>query len=71
VGHCIGVEVYDPPVLNASSQTPIEAGMVVNIEIPYYELGWGAVHVEDPYLVGADGRNTWLTTMSRDLIIVE
>ncbi len=71
VGHCIGVEVYDPPVLNASSQTPIEAGMVVNIETPYYELGWGAVHVEDPYLVGADGRNTWLTTMSRDLIIVE
>jgi len=71
VGHCIGVEVYDPPVLNASSQTPIEEGMVVNVETPYYELGWGAVHVEDPYLVGADGRNRWLTTMSRDLIIVE
>ncbi len=71
VGHGIGVEVYDPPVLNPSTHTPIEAGMVINVETPYYELGWGAVHVEDPYVVGADGRNAWLTTMSRDLIIVE
>lgn len=71
VGHGIGAEVYDPPVLNAATATPIEAGMVVNIETPYYELGWGAVHVEDPYLVGRDGRNRWLTTMARDLIIVE
>ncbi len=71
VGHGIGAEVYDPPVLNASTTIPIETGMVVNIETPYYELGWGAVHVEDPYLVGPDGRNRWLTTLPRDLIIVE
>lgn len=71
VGHGIGAEVYDPPVLNPSTTIPIEAGMVINIETPYYELGWGAVHVEDPFVVGADGRNTWLTTMSRNLIIVE
>lgn len=71
VGHGIGVEVYDPPVLNASTTTPIETGMVINIETPYYELGWGAVHVEDPYVVGVHGRNRWLTTMPRDLIIVE
>ncbi len=71
VGHGIGVEVYDPPVLNGATTTPIEAGMVVNIETPYYELGWGAVHVEDPYLVGPDGRNRWLTTLPRDLIILE
>jgi Xaa-Pro aminopeptidase len=71
VGHGIGAEVYDPPVLNASTSTPIEAGMVINVETPYYELGWGGIHVEDPYVVGADGKNTWLTTMSRDMIIVE
>lgn len=71
VGHGIGAEVYDPPVLNASTTIPIEAGMVINIETPYYELGWGAVHVEDPYLVGPDGKNQWLTTMNRDLLVVE
>ena len=70
VGHGIGAEVYDPPVLNASTSTPIEAGMVINLETPYYELGWGGIHVEDPYVVGADGKNEWLTTLSRDLIIV-
>jgi len=70
VGHGIGAEIYDPPVLNAGTTTPIEAGMVLNVETPYYELGWGAVHVEDPYLVGPDGRNDWLTTMSRELLIV-
>lgn len=71
VGHGIGVEIYDLPVLNASTTTPIEAGMVLNVETPYYELGWGAVHVEDPYLVGTDGRNEWLTTLDRDMLIVE
>ncbi len=71
VGHGIGAEVYDPPVLNASTTIPIEASMVINIETPYYELGWGAVHVEDPYLVGPDGKNQWLTTMNRGLLIVE
>lgn len=71
VGHGIGAEVYDPPVLTPSTTTPIEAGMVINIETPYYEMGWGAVHVEDPYLVGPTGRNEWLTTMSRDLLVVE
>jgi Xaa-Pro aminopeptidase len=71
VGHGIGAEVYDPPVLNAATSTPIEAGMVINVETPYYELGWGGIHVEDPYVVGADGKNEWLTTMSREMIIVE
>ncbi len=71
VGHGIGVEVYDPPVLAPATTTPIEAGMVINIETPYYELGWGAVHVEDPYVVHANGNNEWLTTLSRELIIVE
>lgn len=70
VGHGIGAEIYDPPVLNAATATPIEAGMVINVETPYYELGWGAVHVEDPYLVGASGTNEWLTTLSRDLLVV-
>jgi Xaa-Pro aminopeptidase len=70
VGHGIGVEVYDPPVLNDAAAMAVEAGMVINVETPYYELGWGAVHVEDPYLVGPDGRNEWLTTMSRELILV-
>jgi Xaa-Pro aminopeptidase len=71
VGHGIGAEVYDPPVLTETAKVAIEAGMVLNVETPYYELGWGAVHVEDAYVVGPNGTNRWLTRMSRQLLIVE
>jgi Xaa-Pro dipeptidase len=68
VGHGIGVEVYDPPLLGPGRTDPIEVGMVLNVETPYFELGWGSVHVEDPFVVRED-RNELLTTSSRDLWI--
>ena len=43
--------------------------MVINIETPYYEIGWGAVHIEDPFFVGGNG-NEWVTKTSRDLAII-
>lgn len=70
LGHGIGVEVYDPPLLASADDHVIEAGMVLNVETPYYELGWGAVHVEDPFLVGKSG-NELLTTLSRELGVIE
>ncbi|BBZ28889.1 endopeptidase [Mycolicibacterium madagascariense] len=66
VGHGIGVEVYDDVLITPSSDDVIEEGTVVNIETPYYEFGFGAVHVEDPFVVSASG-NRLLTTMSRAL----
>ncbi|MET8563837.1 Xaa-Pro peptidase family protein [Streptomyces flaveolus] len=69
VGHGIGVEVYDPVLIRPGSDDELEAGTVVNIETPYYEFGFGCVHVEDPFVVGADG-NRLLTTLSRDLIVL-
>lgn len=69
VGHGIGVEVYDPPLLAPGQLQPIESGMVINFETPYYELGWGAVHVEDPFVVREDG-NELLTTLNRGLGII-
>lgn len=66
VGHGIGVEVYDPPLLAPGRQDVIEVGMVINFETPYFELGWGSVHIEDPFVVREDG-NEVLTTSSRDL----
>lgn len=66
VGHGIGVEVYDPPLLGPGRTDVIEVGMVLNFETPYFELGWGSVHVEDPFVV-REGGNELLTTTSRDL----
>jgi Xaa-Pro aminopeptidase len=55
VGHGVGLEVYDEPMLSPGRDDALEAGMVVNVETPYYEFGFGAVNVEDPILVSADG----------------
>jgi Xaa-Pro dipeptidase len=70
VGHGIGVEVYDRVLLRPGNEQPLENGTVVNIETPYYEFGFGAVQVEDPFVVEPTG-NRLLTTLSRELLIVE
>lgn len=71
VGHGIGAECYESPLLAPGNQDVIEVGTVVNIETPYYEFGLGALHVEDPFLVKANGEHELLTTLSRDLNIIE
>ncbi len=30
-----------------ADQTVLEAGMVVNVEVPYYEIGFGGMQLED------------------------
>jgi Xaa-Pro aminopeptidase len=70
VGHNIGLEVYESPILSPSNHDIIETGSVVNIETPYYEFGLGALHVEDPFLVKEDGKHEWLTTLDRGLQII-
>ncbi|MFE0592830.1 M24 family metallopeptidase [Micromonospora echinospora] len=70
VGHGIGVELYDRVNITPENEDPLEEGVVVNIETPYYEFGLGAVQVEDPFLMTADG-NTMLTTLNRDLIVLD
>ena len=55
VGHGIGIECYDPPFLSPISDHILEEGMVVNIETPYYEMGFGGLAVEDTLVVTKDG----------------
>jgi Xaa-Pro dipeptidase len=54
-GHGIGIENYDEPLIAAGVDTEIEAGMVLCLETPYYELGWGGVQVEDTIVVTDEG----------------
>lgn len=55
VGHGIGLDGYDVPLLSASSTDVLEAGMVLCIEAPYYELGRVGLQVEDMLVVRPDG----------------
>lgn len=70
VGHGIGSEVYEPPLLAPGNEDIIEAGSVINIETPYYEFGLGALHVEDPYVVAENGDHELLTTLPRTLQVL-
>jgi Xaa-Pro aminopeptidase len=70
VGHGIGAEVYEQPILADRNEVEIEPGMVINIETPYYAFGVGAVHIEDPFVVAQTGANAILTTLSREMLIL-
>jgi Xaa-Pro aminopeptidase len=69
VGHGIGIEYYDLPVLNPASETVLEPGMVFEVETPYYRLGVGGAFIEDTVIVREDGPEI-ITTLSRDLIVL-
>lgn len=71
VGHGIGVAGagYDAPLLAPSDQTPIEAGMVLCIETPYYEYGFAGLQVEDMVVVTETGYR-FLTQTDRRLKVV-
>ena len=69
VGHGIGLEPYDPPTINAATNTALEPGMVFCVETPYYEHGWGGVQVEDAVEITVGGGRV-LTRSSQDLAII-
>jgi len=66
VGHALGIECYDLPLLGPLDDTPLEEDMVVNLETPFYEVGFGAVHLEDTYHITATGARR-LARSPRDL----
>ena len=72
VGHGIGLGLggYDRPTISPGDHTQLEADMILCIETPYYELGWGSVQVEDMIVVTQDGYRR-LTSVPRELQVLE
>lgn len=68
-GHGIGLELYDVPIIRPDDHTVVEEGMVLNIETPYYELGFGGIIIEDTLVVKGDGVEM-LSKTSNDAIII-
>jgi Xaa-Pro dipeptidase len=62
VGHGIGLDGYDPPNLTAGSTEVLEEGMVLSVETPYYELGFGGLQLEDMVLVTREGLESLMAT---------
>jgi Xaa-Pro dipeptidase len=79
-GHGLGLEFYEIPAIRPASEreaTPsndtgpcLEKGMVLNIEAPYYELGFGGLQLEETVLVTATGTEC-LTTCDRQMLICQ
>jgi Xaa-Pro dipeptidase len=66
-GHGIGIDVHEFPTLNAASDAvELEDGMVLCVETPYYQIGWGGMMVEDMIVIRPHG-NECLTQLPREL----
>lgn len=66
-GHGIGLAAHEFPGLAPANQNAeIQDGMVLCVETPYYEIGWGGMMVEDMIVI-RDGGHERLTHMSREL----
>ena len=55
IGHGLGLECDEPPVLDPGSRVILQENMVLAIEPKLIIPGWGAVALEDDVLVTGDG----------------
>jgi Xaa-Pro dipeptidase len=69
IGHSIGLELDEWPVLGEGSHEPMPVGAVITIEPKFMVPGLGAVMVEDDLLVTPDGHEV-LSTLDRRLFCV-
>ncbi len=74
VPHNLGLEHTDDPrpldlPANIKPEQTLEAGMVINVDMPHIEIGWGAIHLEDTVRITAEGCEP-LTSMQTDLIMI-
>jgi len=69
LGHGVGMDIHEAPVLRPESEDVLEVGNVVTVEPGLYLPGVGGCRIEDLVVVTEDGCER-LTTFTKDLIRV-
>jgi len=67
LGHGVGLEVHELPVLRQTAAGSLVAGNVVTVEPGVYLAGLGGVRIEDLVVVGDDGPDV-LSSYTKDLV---
>ena len=67
LGHGVGLNIHEKPVISPRSETVIQEGMVFTIEPGIYIPGFGGVRIEDTVVVTADGCRV-LTQSPKELL---
>lgn len=66
VGHGWGLGGYNPPLIGPRDDAELEEGMLLCLETPYYEVGFGGLMLEDVIVV-KKGEPRYLTKFDRRL----
>ncbi len=69
IGHGIGLEIDEWPVIGKGFTTPLEPGMVLALEPKLTFPGLGVVGLEDNYLIGENGAEK-LNQLAEDIIYI-
>jgi Xaa-Pro aminopeptidase len=69
LGHGVGIQIHEGPVLRPESEDVLEPGNVVSVEPGIYLPGVGGVRIEDLVLVTEDGAER-LTRFTKELVTV-
>lgn len=67
LGHGVGLDIHEKPVISSRSDTVVEKGMVFTIEPGIYIPGFGGVRIEDTVVVTGNGCRL-LTQVNKELL---
>lgn len=70
LGHGVGLQVHEKPIISWKSKDVIKTGMVFTVEPGIYIPQFGGIRIEDMVVVSENGVEV-LTSLSKELTVVE